>query len=82
MSPKVNESVASLKEELKTTLASYQAKRAQITNLHEKLFTTRCELHKAVAQRDRAETARAELQVLGGYFIIAGRFLHLFTQIF
>ncbi|KAL5110564.1 hypothetical protein TcWFU_006738 [Taenia crassiceps] len=56
-SSKVKDSIISL------TLSSYRAKRAQITNLHEKLFAARCELHKAVAERDRAEAARADLQV-------------------
>ena len=62
LSPKVNE-VTSLREELKVILACYRAKRAQITSLHEKLFATRCDLHKAIAQRDRAEVARSDLQV-------------------
>ncbi|VDM17355.1 unnamed protein product [Hydatigera taeniaeformis] len=56
-SSKVKDSIISL------TLSSYRAKRAQITNLHEKLFATRCDLHKAVAERDRAEVARADLQI-------------------
>ncbi|KAL5962397.1 hypothetical protein TSMEX_009851 [Taenia solium] len=56
-SSKAKDSIISL------TLSSYRAKRAQITNLHEKLFAARCDLHKAVAERDRAEAARADLQV-------------------
>ncbi|VDK36778.1 unnamed protein product [Taenia asiatica] len=56
-SSKAKDSIISL------TLSSYRAKRAQITNLHEKLFAAHCDLHKAVAERDRAEAARADLQV-------------------
>ncbi|VDD80434.1 unnamed protein product [Mesocestoides corti] len=54
---------SALKTELKVALTSYRAKRQQITALHEKLFATRCELHKTIAERDRAEAARNDLQL-------------------
>nr|CDS34616.2 cation efflux protein: zinc transporter [Hymenolepis microstoma] len=63
LSPQVDKSIGALKTELKNTLAKYKAKREQTTGLYEKLFAARCELHKAVAERDRAESARADLQV-------------------
>ncbi|EUB64343.1 Centrosomal protein [Echinococcus granulosus] len=56
-SSKAKDSIISL------TLSSYRAKRAQITDLHEKLFAARRDLHKAAAERDRAEAARADLQL-------------------
>ncbi|KAM7537604.1 hypothetical protein Aperf_G00000071414 [Anoplocephala perfoliata] len=62
-SPRLNESISALKSELKNTLAKYRTKRIQITDLYERLYAARCDLHKAVAERDRAETARADLQV-------------------
>ncbi|VDK39553.1 unnamed protein product [Dibothriocephalus latus] len=58
-----SKSVNSLQKELKNTLAAYRSKRQQITHLHETLFSTRCELRKAVSARDKAESARSELQV-------------------
>ncbi|VDN98943.1 unnamed protein product [Rodentolepis nana] len=61
--PQINESIGALKTELKNTLVKYKAKREQTTSLYEKLFSARCDLHKAVAERDRAESARADLQV-------------------
>lgn len=63
LSPKIDESISTLKSELKNTLAKYKGKREQITSLYEKLFAARCDLHKAVAERDRAESARTDLQV-------------------
>ncbi|BHF66295.1 hypothetical protein SprV_0200931100 [Sparganum proliferum] len=58
-----SKSVTNLQKELKNTLDAYRSKRQQITQLHETLFSTRCELRKAVSARDNAESARAELQM-------------------
>ncbi|VDL91874.1 unnamed protein product [Schistocephalus solidus] len=58
-----SKSVNQLQRELRDTLAAYRSKRQQITHLHETLFSTRCELRKAVLARDNAESARTELQM-------------------
>ncbi len=51
------------RKELRHLLEGYRAKQRKLTALHETLFTTRCELHKAQAARERAEEARSALQV-------------------
>ncbi|TGZ65710.1 hypothetical protein CRM22_005751 [Opisthorchis felineus] len=51
-----------LRSELTRALSGYKAKREQVTQLHEVVFTTRCQLHEAVEKSKRTEKNTALLQ--------------------